>query len=77
MIDRTFITAGHAIFTVSNPTGIRYTYRVMHKEANNGYTEAYFVSLLTGPDNTEDYSYLGMLDEPTGEMRLTAGGVDA
>ena len=33
---------------------------------------ATFVKLLTGSDNTADYSYLGMLNEQTGEVRLTA-----
>ena len=32
----------------------------------------YFVSLLTGPDNLSNYSYMGMLNVDTGVMRRTA-----
>lgn len=73
MLSKQFVTAGKAIFTVTNPKGDHYTYRVRHKEANNGYPEAWFVELLTGPDNTEDYEYMSMLVAETGRLRLTKG----
>lgn len=31
----------------------------------------FFVNLLTGPENTSDYTYMGMLDAATGSVRLT------
>lgn len=69
-----FLTAGNAIFTVANPGGKHYTYRVSSKEVEGGRT-LYFVGLLTGPDNTGDYTYIGMLDDASGSvtMRLTRG----
>jgi hypothetical protein len=69
-----FIFAGQAIFTVSNPTGRSYTYRVSLKKGEPGTRfagEAWFVGLLTGPQNTGDYTYLGKLDRATGAVRLT------
>lgn len=71
MINRQFVTAGKAIFTVSNPTGERYTYRVTHKAGTEQYAPVWFVALLTGPDNQEDYTYMGILDAETGAVRLT------
>jgi hypothetical protein len=70
-MNRSFITAGKAIFTISNPSGERYTFRVTHKPASNGYAEAFFVSLLTGSDNENDYTYLGMMNRVTGTVALT------
>jgi len=51
-----FVTAGNAIFTVTTPkTGARFTYRVKKSDDGN----VYFVSLLTGPDNINDYRFIG------------------
>jgi hypothetical protein len=54
---RAFVLAGRAVFTVQNAaTGGRFTYRVSrHREG------VAFVTVLTGPDNEGDYSYLGTL----------------
>ena len=71
MIDREFVLAGRAVFTVANAGGKHYTFRVSHKEASGTYAETWFVSLLTGPDNTSDFTYLGMLTD-RGLVRLTA-----
>ena len=71
MLTRQFILAGKAIFTVSNDKGDRYTFRVTHKKGSERFAPAWFVALLTGPDNESDYSYMGMLDAETGEARLT------
>ncbi len=67
-----FINAGDARFTVvSGKTGARYTYRVRLAKEKPGYaTRPSFVSLLTGPDNTADYAYMGILSN--GVFRLTA-----
>jgi hypothetical protein len=53
-----FATAGNATLTlVSLKTGNRFTYSI---RANDDST-AYFVGLLTGPDNREDYKYMGRI----------------
>lgn len=52
-----FMTAGRAVFTLtSRRTGTSYTYRVTRPGTT------WFVSVLTGPDNTSDYTYMGILD---------------
>ena len=68
-----FVTAGRAIFTLQGKDS-RYTFRVNRAEPKPGsqYTQpAYFVSLLTGPDNLDDYTYAGLLDVQTGQIRIT------
>jgi hypothetical protein len=84
-VTKEFITAGKAIFTIENPDNFRadwkkknneepkphYTFRVKFKAASAEFDEAYFVQLLTGPDNTANYSYIGLLNPATGEVRLT------
>jgi hypothetical protein len=60
MIDpEKFILAGRATFTiVSLKTSTRFTYRV--KVCEND-ASLHFVQVLTGPDNTADYRYLGII----------------
>lgn len=60
-----FLRAGNAIFTVSNSSGDHYTYRIQSPGIDEDTPEQYrkptwFVHLLTGPDNTTDYQYIGM-----------------
>lgn len=59
----TAILAGKAKITlVSKGTGTRFTYRICRAEARHpGEAPAYFVSLLSGPNNESDFVYLGML----------------
>lgn len=71
MITADFVKAGYAIFTVTSKTGEYYTYKVEHSTGSENFAPAWFVQLLTGPDNTSDYSYLGLLDAKTGAVRLT------
>ena len=71
-----FFTAGKAIFTVQCPDGKHYTYKIKKakpkKDARGKeYPPIFFVSLLTGPDNTSDYTYMGTMSQ-TGEVRLTS-----
>lgn len=72
-----FILGGKAIFTVSNPQGERYTFKVNRKDAEarfdrpNDGQPTFFVSLLTGPDNGADYAYLGVLGQRDDSVRLT------
>src|SRR5438046_137309 len=83
-VNKGFVLAGRAVFTLEVPESFReaqkrkgvdvkphYTYRVNYKPASGQYKEAYFLQLLTGPDNTKSYSYLGMLDKATGAVRTT------
>ncbi len=56
-----FILAGRAFVTLrSTKTGARFTYRVTEKEDAKG---VHFVALLTGPENTGDYAFLGTVFE--------------
>lgn len=63
-----FLLAGNAYFTaVSEKTGTRFTYRVAQAKPRDGESSTprlWFVSALTGPDNTADYSYLGLIRPP-------------
>jgi len=72
MVSKSFVLAGRAVFTVSNSSGDRYTYQVVHKPGSDRFGPVWFVSLLTGPNNTEDYTYLGILDPEMCVVRLTA-----
>lgn len=63
---RRFILGGNATFTLEGREQ-RYTYRVTRSDDG----AVYFVALLTGPDNTADYTYLGLLDDASGAVRLT------
>jgi hypothetical protein len=67
---KSFILAGKAIFTLVGASN-RYTFKVQRKDASDRYPESWFVSLLTGPENSSDYTYLGMLDASSGSVRLT------
>lgn len=73
-VSKSFILAGDATFTVQLPASAEqphYTYRVQKVEASDRWPESYFVKILTGPENTSDYSYLGKLDDFTGQLILT------
>ncbi len=68
---RTFITAGTAIFTLEGREA-RYTFKVSRRGGDDVTNPPiYFVSLLTGPDNTADYTYMGVLNADTGYVHLT------
>jgi hypothetical protein len=86
LFSQEIITAGKCVFTVEvppsfgltmeNPPKPHYTYRVKLKKGDpdgKWKNDAYFVGLLTGPDNTRDFTYLGKLIPETGEVRLTSG----
>lgn len=56
-----FVAGGNATFTIRNPdTGGWFTFRVREGKGENG---PRFVSVLTGPDNTSDFAYLGCIFE--------------
>jgi len=72
MITKDFLTAGHAVFTVSNPKGEHFTYRVSAPADFNDESPIWFVSVLTGPDNTRNYTYAGLLRDG-GVVHQTGG----
>lgn len=52
-----FMLAGNSRFTiVSKKTGVRFTYRV-----RNADDKPAFVSVLTGPNNEDDYEFIGSI----------------
>lgn len=55
-----YILAGKAIFTIRNPsTGRSFTYRIKQPKD----CSKWFIAVLTGPDNTSNYTYIGFLNE--------------
>jgi hypothetical protein len=55
-----FVEGGRATFTLVNArTGGRYTYRVERPDGGRLSGPRFFVSVLDGPDNTRDYTYIG------------------
>lgn len=79
MITKDFVCAGKAIFTLEIPVNYQkshntkphYTFRINRKDATMNFPETWFISYLTGPDNTKDYTYLGILGTKEGEVYLT------
>lgn len=73
-----FMLAGNAYFTlVSKVTGTRFTYRVgMPKKARDQAKPWYYVSLLNGPDNTSNYTWMGTILSHGG-YRYARVGADA
>jgi hypothetical protein len=65
--DIKFFEGGKAIFTVSNPAGEHYTFKIRHPE-----NKPFFISLLKGPDNMSDYTYLGIYNPQNFQVYLTA-----
>jgi len=70
-IDKDFVLLGKVTLTIELPSGNHYTYAINGKEGDSQYPPAWFVSLLTGSNNERDYSYIGMLEPKTGNVRLT------
>lgn len=69
---RAYLTGGHATFTlVSKKTGDRKTFRVRDAEKDSRdkpsrsfvNSSRFFVDLLVGPQNTDDYQYLAFVWE--------------
>ena len=60
----TFILAGKAKFTLrSKQTGKHFTYMMI--KSKDG--QRFYVKVLTGPDNTSDYSFLGTIFDASGD----------
>jgi hypothetical protein len=62
-----FIMSGKAIFTLENQkTGNRMTFKV----TNSHNKKVWYVTVLTGPDNSSNYTYIGMIN-PEGKFVMT------
>lgn len=56
-----YVMAGHSYPTlVSKKTGTRYTYRIVRPDGEPPESEFRFVAVLTGPDNENSFSYMGV-----------------
>lgn len=72
--ERGFVLGGDAVFTLENTrTGGRYTYKVVHSGDKKTSTRlpVWFVSVLTGPANEQDYSYIGIVSSTGAEFFWT------
>lgn len=59
---KSFILAGNATFTVKNTaTGNRFTFRVIYGGKAETEPKPSFVKVLTGPENTRDYTFIGTI----------------
>lgn len=61
MISKEFLLAGNATFTVTNPEGKYYTFKITTPKSSSDSRPTYFIKVLTGADNENSYTYLGML----------------
>jgi len=72
MVNKTFILAGKAIFTINNNKGEHLTFRIDGKpDRNNPNAKVYFAKVLTGPDNLSNYTYMGLLRQKDLRLILT------
>jgi hypothetical protein len=57
----TAVFAGNATITlVSGKSGKRFTYKITQGDEKDGQPGPFFVKVLTGQDNTNDYTYAGI-----------------
>lgn len=72
-LTRDFFLGGKATFTVqNNETGKHSTYKIRRPEPNPRFPNPrYFVKVMTGTDNENHYSYVGVLNTENGTIRLT------
>jgi len=70
---KTYMLAGKATLTLSSEkSGQHYTYLIKRAKDDNGEPKnTWFVGLLTGPSNYDDYNYMGILGAD-GAFRTTA-----
>src|SRR5678815_2747847 len=59
---KAYVLAGRATVTLLNPkTGNRFTFRVVRRDKDETFNfTRWFVEVLSGPENSSDYSYVGM-----------------
>jgi hypothetical protein len=72
-LSKDFFLGGKATFTVENTeTKQHRTYKIRKPEPTVRYPNpAWFVKVMTGTDNENHYSYVGMLDVTNGTIKLT------
>lgn len=79
-VSKDFVLGGNAIFTIELPVGSdlakKYgphrTYKVWLRPPTEKFPDpVYWVSYLSGPDNTASYTYMGKLDAFTGQVTPT------
>lgn len=59
-----YIFGGNARVTLTSAvSGDHYTYRVAQKTNDDGSVTPFFISVLTGPDNWANYSYIGIVPD--------------
>lgn len=68
-LDKNFFTGGRSTFTIDNGKGTHYTFKIKKPKWDE---RARCVFLLTGPDNENSYTYLGMFCQFTGNVKLTS-----
>lgn len=62
MTEREYIKAGNATFTIKSlESGNHLTFRVQRPKAIEQKQPPWFVSVLTGPDNSSDFTFLGTI----------------
>ena len=72
-LSKDFFLGGKATFTVqNNESGQHRTYKIRKPTPTPQYPKpAWFVKVMTGTDNENHYSYIGMLDANNGTIKLT------
>jgi hypothetical protein len=75
MVSKTFLTAGKAIFTVTNTKrNTRLTFRIEKPEPDR-FRGEYFAAVMKGTDNESDYRYMGMVSGERLTLRETKGSL--
>lgn len=68
-LDKSFFFGGNATFTVeSEKSGQWKTFKIRRPK---GEGKPFFASLLAGPNNENDYAYIGIVHPETGDLQLT------
>ena len=67
-----YLSAGNATFTLeSTKIDKRYTYKVYHRK-NDKCENRYIISVMYGPNNNDDFKYLGLWYKDTGVFKVPA-----
>jgi len=68
---KNFVFGGNATITLeSTKTGKHFTFKVRVAKKDDD-TDPFFVSVLNGPDNYANYSYVGIINSERDSFRLT------
>ena len=72
MITPTFLFAGRAVFTITKPDRTHQTYQITHKDAENGFPEAWFLKVVEGGQRT----YIGKISRRDGKVKMTKASAE-